>query len=112
MIPLFFFKTDNGNEPVREWLLAMSDDDCRSVGQDLMRVQFRWPVGMPLCRNLGDGIWEVRSNLSDGKIGRVLFCAKGDALIALHGFIKKTRRTPKRELEVASARKPTLESND
>jgi phage-related protein len=69
-----------------------------------MRLQFRWPVGMPLCRSLGDGLWEVRSSLTSNRIARVLFCLTESRLVALHGFIKKTQKTPAAELELARKR--------
>ena len=107
-IPLVFFHTDAGNEPVREWLKEMPDEDRRIVGLDLMRVQWRWPVGMPLCRPLGSGLWEVRSSLSSNRIARVIFCAHEGELVALHGFIKKTRKTPKDDLDLAAKRRKEL----
>ena len=70
----------------------------------MMRVQFRWPVGMPLCRALGDGLWELRSHLSHNRIARIFFCFKEDRLVALHGFIKKTQKTPDAELGLARKR--------
>jgi phage-related protein len=70
-----------------------------------MRVQFRWPVGMPLCRPLGAGLWEVRSNLPSNRIARVMFCFRDGHLVALHGFIKKIQKTPADELELARKRK-------
>jgi phage-related protein len=78
---------------VLDWLRGLGPKDRALVGQDLMRVQFRWSVGMPLCRPLGDGLWEVRSNLSSNRIARVLFCFTGQ-LVALHGFVKKTQKAP------------------
>lgn len=69
-----------------------------------MRVQFRWPIGMPLVRNLGDGLWEVRSDLHTDRIARLLFCFQDGVLVVLHGFIKKTQRTPTNELEIARRR--------
>ena len=66
-----FYRTPGGNEPVREWLKALPKLDRLAVGQDLMRVQFRWPVGMPLCRPMGDGLWEIRTHLPSGRIARV-----------------------------------------
>jgi phage-related protein len=70
-----------------------------------MRAQFRWPVGMPLCRSLGDGLWEVRSNVKGNRIARVLFCVTEGRLVALHGFIKKTQKTPDADLKLARKRK-------
>lgn len=104
-IPLLFFCAESGAEPVRDWLLGLSESDRRTVGLDLMRVQFGWPVGMPLCRSLGKGLWEVRSNISDGRIARVLFCFAEGELIALHGFIKKTQKTPAQDIDLALKRK-------
>ena len=89
---------------VLDWLRGLAPKDRNIIGQDLMRVQFRWPVGMPLCRPLGGGLWEVRSDLTSNRIARVLFCFSEGRLIALHGFIKKTQKTPDAELELARKR--------
>ena len=74
-IPLLFFQTAAGTEPVREWLKGLNKGDRHAIGLDLMRVQWRWPVGMPLCRPMGQGLWEVRIDLPSRRIARVLFCA-------------------------------------
>ena len=97
-------------EIVRNWLRALDEEDRSIVGQDLMRVQYRWPVGMPLCRSLGDGLWEVRSDLSGNRIARVLFSVRQGRIVALHGFIKKTRRTPVDDLALARRRDREFES--
>lgn len=102
--PLVFFRTDAGHEPVREWLRALPAVDRRAIGLDLTRVQFRWPVGMPLCRPMGHGIWEVRTPLPSRRTARVLFCVFEDELWTLHGFIKKTRKTPAADLALARRR--------
>jgi phage-related protein len=102
--PLVFYRTEIGNEIVRDWLRGLEQADRNTIGQDLMRLQFRWPVGMPLCRSLGDELWEVRSNLASNRIARVLFCFVEGRLLALHGFIKKTQKTPATELELARKR--------
>jgi phage-related protein len=75
------------------------------IGQDLMRLQFRWPVGMPLCRPLGDGLWEVRSNCPGNRIARLLFCLVDGKIVVLHGFIKKTQKTPDDDMKLARRRK-------
>ena len=108
-IPLVFFRTSTGNEPVREWLKELPVEDRRSVGRDLERVQHRWPVGMPLARPLGRGLWEVRTTLAGNRIARVIFCFHDEELVALNGFIKKTRKAPQDELDVALSRKKELE---
>ena len=108
-IPLIFFRTSAGNEPVREWLKALPQNDRRAVGQDLGRVQHRWPVGMPLARPLGKRLWEVRTSLPSRRIARVLFCFDDDVLVALHAFIKKTLKTPPDDLDLALQRMKELE---
>jgi phage-related protein len=105
---LLFYRNTNGVEPVREWLKSLEQPDRLAAGQDLMRVQWRWPVGMPLCRPMGQGLWEVRIALSGQRIGRVLFCLHGNTLVALHAFIKKTQKTPDNELELARKRQKEL----
>ncbi len=70
-IPVRFFRTASGREPVLDWLRTLDKEDRRIIGIDLMRVQFGWPIGMPLVRSLKDGLWEVRSNLQvNGPRGR------------------------------------------
>jgi phage-related protein len=94
-----------GSEVVRDWLRDLEEGDSNVIGQDLMRVQFRWPVGMPLCRAMGDGLWELRSNLSSNRIARVLFSLHEGRILVLHGFIKKTRKTPDEDLALALKRR-------
>ena len=80
------------------------------IGQDLMRVQYRWPIGMPLCRAMGDGLWEVRSDLPSQRVARVLFSVHQGRILILHGFIKKTRKTPQEDLALARKRKREFET--
>jgi phage-related protein len=103
-IPLVFYRAARGAEPVREWLKALPVAERQVIGQDLMRVQWRWPVGMPLCRALGKGLWEVRSSLPGNRIARVFFCAHQESLVALHGVIKKTPKTPAGDLKLTRKR--------
>jgi len=103
--PAKFYRTPSGREPVREWLKALPREDCQIIGEDLMRVEFRWPnVGLPHVRSLGRDLWEVRSSLSNGTIARVIFCPYENQMLLLHGFIKKTQKTPAREIELALKR--------
>jgi phage-related protein len=108
-IPVVFYRTRGGSETVREWLRSLEERERNAIGLDLMRVQFRWPVGMPLCRSMGDGLWEVRTNLPTNRIARVLFCIAQDRILILHGFIKKTQKTPDDELKLARRRKKEFE---
>ena len=103
-LPAFFYESALGSQPVREWTLGLSLEDRKLVGRDIQKVEFGWPLGMPYCRSLGEGLWEVRSDLSDGKIGRVIFCVAQDRMVLLQGFIKKTQKTPPRDLKLALKR--------
>jgi phage-related protein len=99
-----FYETPAGSEPVRQWFKDLSPEDRKILGKDVAKVEFGWPIGMPYCRSLGAGLWEVRSDISDGRIARVLFCVMGNGMVLLHSFIKKTQRTPASELELAKKR--------
>lgn len=98
-----FFVTDSGSEPVREWLKDLLAIERKVIGEDIKTVQLGWPLGMPLVRNLGDGIWEVRIKL-ENRIVRVLFALDKSTMVLLHGFIKKQQATPKPDLDLAKDR--------
>ena len=108
-VDLVFFRNDAGGEPVRDWLKDMGEEDRRAIGTDLLRAQWQWPVGMPLCRPIGKGLWEVRTDLPGNRTARVLICFYQGCLVALHGFIKKTRATPDDDLALARKRQKELE---
>jgi phage-related protein len=103
-IPLVFWRSATGREPVREWLNELSREDERRIGCDMAKVQFGWPVGLPLCRPLSRGLWEVRSSLPSKREARVLFSFHDGMLIALHSFIKRTQATPDDDLALARQR--------
>jgi len=107
-IPLIFFRTAAGSEPVREWLKGLPEAERQAVGRDLLRAQWRWPVGMPLCRPMGAGLWEIRTDLPTKRTARVLLCVYREHLVALDGFIKKTRATPDEDLALARKRRKEL----
>lgn len=104
-----FYRTDSGNEPVREWLKDLSPEDRRTIGITIKDVEYGWPIGMPICRPLGSGLWEIRNSLSGGRISRVLFCIHEGKMILLHGFIKKTQKTPTQDLELSRKRQQEFE---
>ena len=108
-IPLAFFRTSTGREPVREWLRGLDEAERQAIGRDLLRAQWRWPVGMPLCRPMGNGLWEVRTNLPTYRTARVLLCLYRNRLMALHGFIKKSPTTPTSDLAMTRKRQRELE---
>lgn len=105
-VPAIFFRTGAGGEPVRDWLRGLSGDDRKRIGEDIKTVEFGWPIGMPVCRALGDGICEVRTSLAQNRIARVLFYIdKRGRMVLLHGFVKKTQKTPEADLELAKTNK-------
>ncbi len=98
-----FYRSESGNEPVRDWLRSMNASDRKVIGEDIKTVQFGWPLGMPLVRKMGKDLWEIRTRL-DGRIARVLFTSKDGMIVLLHGFIKKSDKTPADDLAVAQQR--------
>ena len=106
MFAVVFYRTEAGSEPALEWFRQLEPEERKIVGEDLRTLQIGFPMGMPLCRSLGDGIWELRSTLPN-RIARVLFLIDGQTFVVLHGFIKKSQQTPKAELETARGRKRT-----
>jgi phage-related protein len=104
-LPARFYENGTGRRPVREWVLELPEADRRIVGKDIQKVEFGWPLGRPHCAPLGHGLWEVRSNLDSGRIARVIFCMGDGHMILLHGFIKKTQKTPQQDIDLALQRK-------
>ncbi len=110
MIEVRFFRESGGVEPVREWLLAeCTKEDRKTVGEDVRFIQARWPVSLPRCRALGDGLFEVRSDLPGHRTARVMFCFDDQHIVLLHAFIKKSQKTPPGDLAVARERKRKLQ---
>jgi phage-related protein len=109
-IPLVFWRSAAGREPVREWLKELPRDDKRVIGRDIAKVQFGWPIGLPLCRPLSGGLWEVRSSLASKREARVFFGFHEGMLIALHAIIKKGRKAPAEDLALARQRLKEMQS--
>jgi phage-related protein len=103
-LPARFYRTTSGREPVRDWLKELATEDRRIIGEDIKDVEFSWPLGLPLVRSLGRELWEVRSSLTQGRIARIIFCIAHQKMILLHGFIKKTQKTPHQEIDLALKR--------
>ncbi len=98
-----FFRSDSGNEPVRDWFKELSPADRKTIGEDIKTVQYGWPLGMPLVRKLDKDLWEIRIHLHD-RIARVLYTVSDNVIVLLHGFIKKSQSTPKADLQLALKR--------
>lgn len=103
-VPARFYRNEAGAEPVREWLQSLRKADRKAIGADIATVEYGWPVGMRTCRSMGAGLSEVRRDLENNRKARILFCLSGGYIVLLHGFIKKTRTTPKADLDLARAR--------
>jgi phage-related protein len=108
-ISVLFFRLESGREPVREWLLKIPAEHRKTIGEDIKTLQFGWPVGMPLARKVDDDLWELRSNISSG-IARTFFSIYRQQIVLLHGFVKKTQKTPPKELANAKRRLNKLRS--
>ena len=109
-LPAAFYQLSSGREPVREWLKELSREDKRIIGRDIAKVQFGWPIGLPLCRPLSGGLWEVRSSLATRREARVFFGFHDGTLIALHAIIKKARKAPAEDLTLARQRLKEIQS--
>ena len=103
-INVVFYKTPAGNEPVREWLISLEQEDKKTIGADIKTVEYGWPIGMPVSKPLGNNLYEVRSNISSKRIARVIFIIMDNYMILLNGFIKKTQKTPINEINLALKR--------
>lgn len=105
-VPARFFQTEAGNVPALDWIKGLSKTDRKVIGEDIKTVEIGWPIGMPLCRSISSrkGMWEVRTSLPDNRIARILFFLHDGELYLLHGFIKKTRKTPDSDLDIAESR--------
>ena len=108
-LSVVFFKSSAGDEPVREWLKSLTKMDKKTIGEDIKTVQWGWPLGMPLVDSLGKGLWEIRIKLKHHRIARVLFFMDSNTMVLVHGFIKKTQKTPKQVLDLALKRKQLYE---
>lgn len=105
-VPAMFYRTEAGGEPVREWLRSLSKPETKLIGEDIKTVELGWPVGMPVSRPLGGGLHEVRTALPENRIARVVFYIdRKQRMVLLHGFIKKTRKTPPEDLALARKNK-------
>ena len=103
ILSISFYKQENGKEPVRDWIKSLKKNERRILGEDIKMVQEGWPLGMPLVGNLGKGLWEIRSTFAN-TIARVLFVMYEGQMVLLHGFIKKTQKTPLQDLEIGIKR--------
>ena len=107
-----FYQSPTGNEPVLEWLRSLSKEHKKAIGEDIMVLQFRWPMGMPLVRKMAADLWELRTRLKNG-IARIFFTIveEDQYIVLLHGFMKKSQKTRQSDLDLAKKRLNTLKKS-
>jgi len=110
ILDVVFYRTDSGGEPVRQWLREMGAEDRKAIGTDLKTVQYGWPLGMPLVRKMEPDLWELRCHITSG-IARVLFTILAGHMVLVHGFIKKSQKTPAIDLKTAKDRLKKLKAS-
>lgn len=108
VVSVQFYKSLNGVEPVRLWLKSLNTSQKKILGEDLKTVETCWPIGMPLVKSMGKKLWELRSSFPNGA-ARIFFVIKGSHVVLLHGFIKKSQKTPQKELDLARKRAKNIE---
>ena len=115
MLEVVFFRTETGREPVREWLGNFGEEDGNTIDLDIRVVAEYWPQVLQtnLVKKMTgeEHLWEIRSRISRGKRAvRVLFTIERRRMILLHSFIKKTQKTPQRDLRLARKRRDLSKS--
>ena len=110
VLSVVFFRTDVGRMPVQQWLKSLDAADRKAIGEDIRLVQFGWPLGMPLVRKMETYLWEIRSRLKGRRIARVLFSLEDNKMVLLHGFIKKSQKIPRTDLNLARERRNLWQS--
>ena len=103
-LEIVFYKIADGREPVRDWLKTMGRPDSTLIGESIGYIQRRWPVALPTCRALKDGLYEARSDLPGNRAARVFFGFHAGRIVLLHGIIKKSQKTPEKEMVLARRR--------
>ena len=108
VLHVVFYQETPGKMPVKEWLRTLDKKSRFIIGTHIKKVQFGWPLGMPLVKPIGKGLWEIRSSL-DNKIVRIIFTLHQGKMVLLHGFIKKSKKIPKPDLELARKRTKNIQ---
>ena len=104
VLTVYFYKSSTGNEPVRDWLKHRTQEEKKTIGEDIKAVEYSWPVGYPQVVKLDKDLWEIRTNLPQG-ISRIFFTIWEKHIVLLHSIIKKTQKTPQQDLETAKKRR-------
>jgi len=113
-LPAVFYRSPSGREPVRDWIKDLDAIDQKLIGRDIATLEFCWPLAQPKCKPVKGRkwLWEIRSSVSDKRIVRVFFCLHEGKMVLLHGFIKKTRKAPETDLDLAVTRMKEVKKHD
>ncbi len=106
---IYFYKLPSGKEPVRDFLKELSKNDRAKVGALLFELQIEHKLSMPHAKYLGKQLWELRVVCESGNARVFYFCSVHDYLVLLHAFMKKSNKTPAKELDLALDRKRYVE---
>lgn len=105
---IYFYKEQSGKSPVEIWINKMLTlKEKNKIYDGLKKLQCEWPIGLPLTRHLENNLWEMRTYLGT-RDSRLIFIIKNKNIFILHGFIKKTNKTPRNEINLALDRKEKL----
>lgn len=104
-----FYATDAGSIPVKEWLIELSKEEKKIIGEDIRAAQLQEMWKKPIVGSLGNGLWEVRSTLQNS-IARVIFFDHKGSMILLCAFTKKTQKTPNDIIKLATRRRKEYEN--
>lgn len=112
IIDVQFYKSDTGSIPVKEGLKKLTAADRKNIGDDIRTVEFGWPIGMPLVGKIDTGLWEVRSNLSNNRISRVLFTVYSDMMVPFTCFYQKDLKNAQERSEDSKTTYVTYEKGE
>lgn len=100
--------SETGRQPVQDWVRSLDPEARAAVSASIKLLARTGPeLGMPDARNLGDDLWELRVHDSQGIYRIIYFHWVGHTYGLLHGFTKKTRKTPKDQIMTAKQRRAT-----
>ena len=97
-----FYEKTNGECPVFEFLKTLPPKIKAKIDRDIgILKEFNIKLRVPLVKPLGDGIFELRTQTAGFGVRTLYFFFDGQKIILTNGFIKKTDKTPTKEIEKA-----------
>lgn len=100
-----FYRDAEGNVPVEGFLVSLSEKDRARIAWTInLLEEYGLQLGSPYVKHLRGKLWELRIHAGRKAYRIIYFAYVGHRFILLHGFLKKTQKTPRRELEIAKGR--------